>query len=199
LLATLNRVADTMPSLPEPHATELPARAPTRPTPAQRGRLRGLTLVELAVCIALLAVVATLALPSFANLLARHRLKAAAQALAQDLSEARFEAARRGQALHVDLHPGPGWCWTVATTPGCGCQPGPAPACRLKLVQEGDFPGVQLAHPAQFSLQPLGTVVGPLSTQLRLDNGTAVQIDLGPTGRAHLCSVGGGLASLPAC
>lgn len=183
----------------EQHATEVPAGAQARPTPGRRGRLGGLTMVELAVCIALLAVVATLALPSFANLLARHRLKAAAQALAQDLSEARFEAARRGQALHVDLHAGPGWCWTVATTPGCGCQPGPAPACRLKLVQEADFPGVQLPHQAQFSLQPLGTVVGPGSTQLRLENGTTVQIDLGPTGRAHLCSVGGALAGWPAC
>ncbi len=193
----------TVPKMPTPPQAQPVARAghsaaALRPQRwPQRGR--GLTLIELAVCIALLAVVATLALPSFANLLARHRLKAAAQALAQDLSEARFEAARRGLDLHVDLHNGPGWCWTVATTPGCGCQPGPAPACRLKLVQEADFPGVQPAEAASYRLQALGTVVGPPNTVLRLDNGTAVQIDLGPTGRAHLCSVGGGLAGLPAC
>ena len=69
----------------------------------------------------------------------------------------------------------------------------------LKLVQEADFPGVQLSHHAQFSLLPLGTVVGPGSTQLRLENGTTVQIDLGPTGRAHLCSVGGAVAGWPVC
>jgi type IV fimbrial biogenesis protein FimT len=181
-----------------PDHTRTPARA--RPRPGT-----GLTLVELAVCLALLAVVATLALPSFSGLLARHRLKAAAQALAQDLAEARFEAARRGQALHLDLQPGPGWCWTVATAPACGCQPGPAPACRLKRVQEADFPGVQTAQAAQFSLQAVGTVVGPTAVQLSLANGPAVQVSLGPTGRAHLCSVDTGdgpaasLGGLPAC
>lgn len=178
--------------------THLPPTTANSPARLRR-RWRGLTLVELAVCIALLAVVATLALPSLANMLARHRLKAAGQALAQDIAEARFEAARRGQDLHVDLHTGPGWCWTVATAPGCGCQPSPAPACRLKLTQEADFPGVQLPEAAQFRLQALGTVVGPPRAQLRLDNGLTVQVDLGPSGRAHLCSVGGGMAGLPAC
>ncbi|MFO1266354.1 MAG: GspH/FimT family pseudopilin [Rubrivivax sp.] len=45
--------------------------------------------------------------------------------LAADIADARHEAARRGQALHIEGRAadsgGPAWCWSVATAPGCPC------------------------------------------------------------------------------
>ena len=49
------------------------------------------------VALGIVAVLATLALPSFGSIVARHRLKAAAENLSMDLAELRFEATRRGR------------------------------------------------------------------------------------------------------
>ncbi|MFO1286584.1 MAG: prepilin-type N-terminal cleavage/methylation domain-containing protein [Rubrivivax sp.] len=86
---------------------------------------RGLTLLELAVVLAVLAVLGALALPSMAARLRGERLQTAAEMLAADIADARHEAARRGQALHIEGRAadsgGPAWCWSVATAPGCPC------------------------------------------------------------------------------
>ena len=107
--------------------------------------LSGFTLLELVVTLAVMAVLGTLALPSLGQRVDRARLAGAAEGLAADIAEARFEAARLGRSLHVQARDGTDWCWSVANAPGCGCAA--AQACQLKTVQASDHPGVVCSNP----------------------------------------------------
>jgi type IV fimbrial biogenesis protein FimT len=160
-------------------------------------RRRGFTLIEVLVALAVRAVLATLALPSFGQRLARQRLVTTAEMLALDLGEARFEAARSGQALHLVFAAGPDWCYAVARAPGCDCRQDQA--CQVKVVRASDAPGVTLdaaqdAHfdPAALDAQGGGAVLSGMSGAQRL------QIGLTPLGRPRLCSPTG-LPDYPAC
>ncbi len=162
---------------------------------------RGLTLVELVVAMAVLAVLATLALPSFGSLLERHRLNAAAETLALDLSEARFQSAQTGRTLHVVFRPGRDWCWAVARTPGCDCR-GAAPACALKTVRANELPGVELTRAQDAHFDP-GVDAGAPAQRREVvlrSRGAAdeLRVQLSPLGRARVCSTTG-LRGVVAC
>lgn len=66
-----------------------------------QGEIRGFTLVELAVTLAVAAILLALATPSFAELLRRNRLAAANNELVTALQIARAEALRRGRPVSV--------------------------------------------------------------------------------------------------
>ena len=66
-------------------------------------RWQGLTLVELVVVLALLVVLAGMALPRFGEMLARMRLRNAAQALWGDFMLARTKAIERGISCGIKL------------------------------------------------------------------------------------------------
>ena len=70
----------------------------------------GFTLVELAITLAILAILATLGLPSFLGMLESGRIKAAASGFAMGLQRARAEAISRGQTIFfVPAASGAGW------------------------------------------------------------------------------------------
>ena len=145
-------------------------------------------MLELMAVLAVLAVLVTLAVPGTSSMLQRQRLAAAAEALAGDLAEARFEAARRSTALHLDSHGGPAWCWSVATSPGCSCD-GPTTSCQLKTVRSTDHPGIQLVQPLQARLDPAeANLTG--SATLASSSGESLRVDLTPMGRARICVPG---------
>jgi type IV fimbrial biogenesis protein FimT len=158
---------------------------------------RGLTLLELVIALAVLAVLATLALPSFGALTARTRLKGAAEMLAGDVSEARFEAARRGQPLSIDLATGSAdWCWAVTVTPGCAC--GQAQSCQLKAVHGHDHPGVEVLQAGSTQVQANGQARAA-STLFQSAHGERLRVDVSPLGRASICAPAGRIAGYPDC
>jgi type IV fimbrial biogenesis protein FimT len=159
-------------------------------------RRRGFTLTELLVTIALAALVAGLAVPSFASAVARHRLQGAAEQLAHDLAEARFDAARRGTPLHVSFATGAQWCYAVAAAPDCGCRD--AAGCGLKTVQAADHPGVQLlqAEDATLAPGPAGHRGGAL---LQGADGHQLRVALTPLGRPRVCAPAGAVRGYPGC
>lgn len=106
----------------------------------------GFTLPELLVALAVLAVLATQAVPTLGTLLARHRLALAAEDVRRHLEEARREARLRGAALLVRVRPGRDWRL------GCPCPPRDScPPC----LDARRHPGVRLAsvRPATGSLR----------------------------------------------
>ena len=157
---------------------------------------RGLTLLELMIALGVLAMLVSLALPSMGHQLERHRLQAAAESLAADLSEARFEAARRGQALHLDARAGQAWCWAVTTTPGCAC--GQAQACQLKSVHAEDHRGVQLVTMRSVRFDSDGRADASVGAEFAAGD-ERLRVELSLLGRARVCDPAGRLHRVPAC
>lgn len=157
---------------------------------------RGLTLVELAIALAVVAILGTLALPSMGRQLERHRLHAAAQALASDLAEARFEAARRGQSLHLGLRTDAAWCWAVTPAPGCDCTR--AQACQLKRVHADEHRGVRLVAGAPLQFDADGRVSGPMTATLEAGS-ERLRVEVGALGRARVCDPQGLQPRVPRC
>lgn len=65
-------------------------------------RSGGFTLVELMVVVAIMAIVASIAVPSFNTMIKNNRLTAAVNDLSGALNYARSEAVRRGRTVQVD-------------------------------------------------------------------------------------------------
>lgn len=71
--------------------------------------MAGLTLIELMVVVALLAIIATVAVPSFNNLLQQHRTSSQAMQLFHSVQYARTEAVRQNATIRLSAHNN-GWC-----------------------------------------------------------------------------------------
>lgn len=76
---------------------------------------RGFTLIELLVTIVVLAVLLTLAAPSFRDVIQNNRVTAQANELVSALNLARSEAVKQGRNAQVEVRPaGEGWAATVS-------------------------------------------------------------------------------------
>lgn len=84
----------------------------------------GFTMVELMITIVIIAILATLAAPSFTAILANTRIRATAQALTDGLQLARAEAIRRNERVRLVLAANSGW--SVITNAGSTLQTRPA-------------------------------------------------------------------------
>lgn len=161
---------------------------------------RGLTLLEIAIALAVMAVLATLALPTLGARLDRARLQGAAEMLAADLSEARFEAAKRGGTLFVETAEaadGAAWCWAVATQAGCNCsQP---QSCQLHSQRSSDHPGVKLTAGLSARMDPSGEAKATQSATLEGARGDRLRVEVSALGRPRICAEKGSWPRLPAC
>jgi type IV fimbrial biogenesis protein FimT len=79
---------------------------------------RGFTLLELMVTIAVLAILATVGVPSFRDLIQNNRVTTQTNELVTALSFARTEAVKRGRPIEVTVsQSAPGWSATVVFEP----------------------------------------------------------------------------------
>lgn len=79
---------------------------------ALKRKASGYTLLEILVTIAVVAIVASLAVPSFQNMIATQRVRSAANDLVAALNFARSEAVKRNRVVTVT----PGAAWTAGWT-----------------------------------------------------------------------------------
>ena len=159
---------------------------------------RGLTLLEVAIVLAVIAVLAALALPDVGRRMERQRLQFAAQSLAADLTDARFEAARRSQDMYVQAQMGTDWCWAVSAATDCGC--GQAQSCQIHRVAAATHRGVRLTQGMVVRLTSDGAAQGSHAVALlESSRGDRLQVDVSPLGRARVCAAAGTFPNLAPC
>ncbi len=173
----------------------------------------GFTVVEAVVTVAVLAIVATLAVPSATGLLQSRRLEAASQWLQADLTWLRTQALIRQQTLRWSLFSSAaGTCWIIHSgDPGrCTCRvaddlrSAPATcAAGATLFRQGSLPsseGVSLkANTTSMRVDPhLGTFTPTGSLDLTTATGLHVREVINVLGRVRLCSMAK-TWGLPAC
>ena len=158
---------------------------------------RGLTLLEISIALALLAVLGAVAVPGQGARLDQQRLYSAAEALVADVHEARFEAARQGRALHIVMQTGDNWCWAVATQENCPC--GQAQSCELRSAQQRDHGGVRLLAGQTLHLGANGRAEAGGSATLESRRGSRLRMDVQLLGRPRVCTLSGPATRYPAC
>ena len=158
---------------------------------------RGLTMLEISIALALLAVLGAVAVPGLGARLDQQRLNTAAEALVADVNEARFEAARQGRAMHIVMQTGDTWCWAVATQENCPC--GQAQACELRNAQQRDHGGVRLLAGQTLHLGANGRAEAGGSATLESRRGNRLRVDVQLLGRPRVCTLTGSAARYPAC
>ncbi|MEZ6190759.1 MAG: GspH/FimT family pseudopilin [Phycisphaerales bacterium] len=81
---------------------------PTNATPVQGpSARRGFSLIELVLVMTIISILAAIAVPRYANALARYRADAAARRVVADLDYARHVASARSTSVTVDFKVGP--------------------------------------------------------------------------------------------
>jgi type IV fimbrial biogenesis protein FimT len=156
--------------------------APVEVRAAAWPRQRGLTLIELMVVMALLAIVAAIAAPGMRSFAAGIRVKSLANELTADLLVARSEALKRNTSVTVTPN-GSGWQagWTVGTTADVLLQ---REASRADLQFEAP-PPLMIFNASGRLTSPVGTVrMTVLSSDLQAEAAKrCVEVD--PSGRAR--------------
>lgn len=166
-------------------------------------RSRGFSFVELLLVVAIVALLAAVGMPSYADLSARQRLAAASEQLAAELQQARFDAVQGGRDMHVSLRGGPQWCYAVSLVPGCDCQQPTAPAlpgCALRRGDAHAHPEVALStarSDAVFDAR-MGRATPGVVARLSVGERSA-EVQLTPSGRARACGLDADLPGLPRC
>ena len=169
-------------------------------------RLRGFTLAEALVTLALVAVLALFAGPPLQSLVDRWRLDAAATALAHDLQFARVEAVVRNEPVRLSVLPDGelGSCYLVHTGPASACSCRGRCSGEASRLRQVDLPAsrrLQLRAPdTSLHFDPqLGTCTPAGTFQLSSPSGASVNQIVSIMGRVRSCSPGRTVAGHAAC
>jgi prepilin-type N-terminal cleavage/methylation domain-containing protein len=164
----------------------------------------GFTLPEMAITVAVFAILAALAVPSYQSTIDKRRIIGAAEELAANLEYARSEAIKGNQNVGVYFTSGDSWCYGISTNAACDCNTAAA-SCTVNTVQKvftsQGFRGVTIVDPLSFagggtitgfeprrgfSERPAGSVAN--GTVRFSSTSGRVHVVLSREGRIRLCS-----------
>lgn len=172
-------------------------------------RMRGVSLIELAVTLSVIAVAVTLAVPSWEQLRQKRDVSAAAEELAAFLQSAQGAAVLHNEPLTVSLVHNNATDWCVGATLGaaaCDCtidDPANASFCQiggapLRIGQAESSLSQMAGHSTDtaFTFEPVrGLMINAdlgnrhyfnLASE---DDRFGLQVDMHPTGRVRICNV----------
>lgn len=160
-------------------------------------QIRGFTLIELMIAIALLGIIAALAAPSMANFVIRQRVSSQANELMLSLAFARSEAIKRNVPIRLlpRTNSAEGWQegWCIGPTSMADCNH----VDRLKVfeaksevsVSSGDFVGAPLTFNRDGTVFPQEGDFSITSAKLNATSLDARCINISPQGRPRLTKV----------
>jgi type IV fimbrial biogenesis protein FimT len=197
----------------------MPNRAQTRRDP-QKGKKgfsknKGFTLIEVMIVLAVLAVLTSLALPSYRTIIEKRQVTSGAEQIGAFISAVQFEAVKRGSPLAVRYMHSDADTWCIGVTevlPGstsntpCDCTKaaGDAAACEvdgvLRVLQSTDlnYPKIMndMDGDGAFAFDPVrGLLIEPAKSaefELLSDGSRyALHVQVTGTGRVKMCSESG--------
>jgi type IV fimbrial biogenesis protein FimT len=162
-------------------------------------KFSGFTALELMIVIAIIAILAALAVPSFRTALDKQRISRAAEAVLADLRWARAEAIKRNRPVRVTFTTGGSWSYTINIVPALAVSDDILP----KTVNGSDFPATTLSS-ANFAGDVAYTTFDP-TRGIALNDGTvtltspnfSAGVTVSPLGRVHVCGSMGGYEACP--
>lgn len=114
---------------------------------------KGFSLIELLVVIGIVAVITSMAIPAFDNMIQRNRLKAALQSVQDDLQLTRTQAIKQSRNVVFSIKRKTGttpagitWCYGLTVNASCNCDLNDDGAttdsnCEIKTVSSASFNG----------------------------------------------------------
>jgi type IV fimbrial biogenesis protein FimT len=191
-------------------------------------RNRGLSLTELLIGLAVVAMLVAFAAPSLADFVRMQRLRAINAEMVNDLQFARSEATARNQYVHVRFRPdGTGMtCYAIYLTPvdqnrvRCDCRTTPEPTCGagatpLRTVRVPASLGVSFSTPNEqgfgFAFDHISggivsvavdfnpPVAAMWTVDTKLDNERVLRNNVCPSGRVRTCAPGSSSVGAAEC
>lgn len=167
----------------------------------------GFTLVEMAVTVAVLAIILSVATPSFTNALDSTRLKSQAMHVIDVIEFAKSEATKSGvtrnstagtwnTTVTISVTGGSNWSVTAQSIDGQG-------NATQRKASHNDVSGVSIQSPntATMTMNFRRIITGDIDTPIVLESakGRQVQVSVSATGRVTTCAVGTALGGFPLC
>jgi prepilin-type N-terminal cleavage/methylation domain-containing protein len=159
------------------------------------GSVRGFTLIELMVTVAVMAIIATIALPSFIGWYEQNRVRNAVEAVANHLQYTHSETIKLNRDLDVVVSSGADWCLVTTNTGssctcGSSCNYGPASALSSHYTSGSAYSGVSLSNSkTSYTFKsPSGLTPGDNDT-LTVSSGVySASVKLSFRGLSRICS-----------
>lgn len=148
---------------------------------------RGFTLIEVAFVMVILAIILSVAVPNYADHIARQRLRHVAGLLELDLRRARTLSVDEGRNIYVSFNSGREWCWGLSRQGPCSCNTG-APRCEIGGMAFHEYKGTLLQSGRSVTFQGgLGQALDWTRIGISNDRNQQLRIDLNPLGRPQIC------------
>lgn len=173
----------------------------------------GLTIIEMMVVVAVVAVLVTLAAPSFRSMIAMQRVKSINAELLTDLQFARSEGTTRNRDIRIRFTPAAA-CYVIYTDVTSGsCDCANTPVCTNELGRE-ELKTVKLPASNNVSLstnsamgtillfrRPPATNVTPVGFEIGVTSSVRGQLrtTLNEAGNASVCTPDGSISGVPTC
>lgn len=168
----------------------------------QNNRNLGITLIEVIIVLAIVAIVTATSAPYFGDLIDKRRLIGAGETLFSDLRLAQSESIKRNQTIFVSFKKtGDNWCYGMNEGSECDCQiPSECKIDNIRKVKTNEnFKNITLQK-ARFAGNRTYTAFDPLkgyaqangvkngSIWLQSTNGTQLALIINRLGRVRFCS-----------